>query len=1060
MILSGITPIVNFIHYLYMRNILQIFLSIFLFVPVFGQQHNVTIQNDESGSKLIVNGKPFMVNGMNWDYFPIGTNYSYSLWAQSDDIIKAALDRDMPLLKNMGVNAIRQHIDITPKWIQYIYEKYGIYTMLYDSFGRYGLTVDGAWVANTDYSDPRTKKILLEEARRLVKVYDKTPGLLLYLLGNENNYGLFWQGAETEDIPVEDRKSTIQAKHLYKVFNEATVEMKKLGASCPIAICNGDLLFLDIIAKECKDVDILGINCYRGESFGDLFSRVKKEYGKPVLFTEFGSDAYNASTQSEAQKEQADILLRNWAEIYLNAAGVGNNGNSLGGFTFQFTDGWWKFMQNSNLTVHDTNASWANGGYLFDYVEGENNMNEEWFGICAKGKPDSRGIYENYPRAAYYVLKDVHRIDPYAPNTTTASIINRIADINIMGSVLSARSDKAALQGEKNNLISLSQLRGDFTTFYTGAKNTTTPGTRPEAPASFPSSTGFDHMESFYVGIESKPAENVHAEVTVNVLGNVAENPIDEIFYENRGRTNYINENGEYIDLGPLERIRLYSASFDWDGKLFNLSAFFRKPHYHWGYEGDFFGLYQEASYGDNMDIYGGEAPLGCEIQGKKLFSGFKLAFGPELWWGANPALLLKYYRTFGNWNFGGIFHYDIDQRKETVTSFAIPLPKNTRASLMLQRKFGRLDITLGGLWSGTTLVGREFQATTEYSPTATVYQDVVKKSDTFGGKLKMIYSGGNFNAYAQGAIMGLVASGGADNTRTLTGWTLKDSGSGNQSNVLAGFTYQIGNFQVAPNFLWQRPLVGPMPNGIEAPGRLRNILDDPFAVRSNRETTAGELLLTYDPTPGTWMYDWDNDETEDAPFAASLGFVYRHLPTAQDAAIGILADGRSTFAFAASAPAHDLWETNLKITSRVTKDFGFIANAYLGTAQANGDDERLIKRGGGDLQMIYKKIRLNAALKFNDWGPYDYHRDFNLTFPFQCMVDLSTNLFKPKWLGPLSTRVGIRGTYRTLDKYSNRYLAGYVSDGNGGFIESADIIGAPKGNEWEIRTYISFSLF
>lgn len=1043
-----------------MRNILQIFLSIFLFVPVFGQQHNVTIQNDESGSKLIVNGKPFMVNGINWDYFPIGTNYSYSLWAQSDDIIKAALDRDMPLLKNMGVNAIRQHIDITPKWIQYIYEKYGIYTMLYDSFGRYGLTVDGAWVANTDYSDPRTKEILLEEARRLVKVYDKTPGLLLYLLGNENNYGLFWQGAETEDIPVEDRKSTIQAKHLYKVFNEATVEMKKLGASCPIAICNGDLLFLDIIAKECKDVDILGINCYRGESFGDLFSRVKKEYGKPVLFTEFGSDAYNASTQSEAQKEQADILLRNWAEIYLNAAGVGNNGNSLGGFTFQFTDGWWKFMQNSNLTVHDTNASWANGGYLFDYVEGENNMNEEWFGICAKGKPDSRGIYENYPRAAYYVLKDVHRIDPYAPNTTTASIINRIADINIMGSVLSARSDKAALQGEKNNLISLSQLRGDFTTFYTGAKNTTTPGTRPEAPASFPSSTGFDHMESFYVGIESKPAENVHAEVTVNVLGNVAENPIDEIFYENRGRTNYINENGEYIDLGPLERIRLYSASFDWDGKLFNLSAFFRKPHYHWGYEGDFFGLYQEASYGDNMDIYGGEAPLGCEIQGKKLFSGFKLAFGPELWWGANPALLLKYYRTFGNWNFGGIFHYDIDQRKETVTSFAIPLPKNTRASLMLQRKFGRLDITLGGLWSGTTLVGREFQATTEYSPTATVYQDVVKKSDTFGGKLKMIYSGGNFNAYAQGAIMGLVASGGADNTRTLTGWTLKDSGSGNQSNVLAGFTYQIGNFQVAPNFLWQRPLVGPMPNGIEAPGRLRNILDDPFAVRSNRETTACELLLTYDPTPGTWMYDWDNDETEDAPFAASLGFVYRHLPTAQDAAIGILADGRSTFAFAASAPAHDLWETNLKITSRVTKDFGFIANAYLGTAQANGDDERLIKRGGGDLQMIYKKIRLNAALKFNDWGPYDYHRDFNLTFPFQCMVDLSTNLFKPKWLGPLSTRVGIRGTYRTLDKYSNRYLAGYVSDGNGGFIESADIIGAPKGNEWEIRTYISFSLF
>ena len=1044
-----------------MKKIIQIFLLVLFSVQVLAQQQNITILNDKSVTKLIVNGKPFMVNGMNWDYFPIGTNYSYSLWSQSDDIIKAALDQEMPLLKNMGVNAIRQHIDITPKWIQYIYEKYGIYTMLYDSFGRYGLTVDGVWVPNTDYSDPRTRAVLLEEAKRLVNVYNNTPGLLLYLLGNENNYGLFWQGAETEDIPIENRISTIQAVHLYKVFNDAAVEMKKLGASCPIAICNGDLLFLDIISKECKDIDILGINCYRGESFGDLFSRVKNEYGKPVLFTEFGSDAYNAVTQKEAQKEQADILLKNWAEIYLNAAGVGNSGNSLGGFTFQFSDGWWKFMQNSNLDVHDTNASWANGGYLFDYLKGANNMNEEWFGICAKGKPDSRGIYEVYPRAAYYVLKDVHRINPYAPNTTTASILNKISEINVMSSVLSARSDKAALQGETTSLLRLSELRGELSAIYSGAKNTTTPKSRPDNPTSFPSSTGFDNMESFYVGVTSKPAENVEAEVTVNILGNVAENTIDEIFYENHGRSRYILDgNGQYVDLGPLERIKLYSVSFDWDGDLFKMNTFFRKPHYHWGYEGDFFGMYQEASYGENMDIYGGEAPFGAEIEGKRMFKGLKLAFGPELWWGANPAILLKYQRSIGKFNFAGVFQYDIAKREGTTTSYAIPLPKNTRASLMVERTLGRFNVALGGLWSGQPLVGRTFQATTEYSNNATVYQDVIKTTDTFGGKLKVTYTGRNFSAYAQGALMGLVASGGADNTLTLTGWRLKDCGSGNMQNALAGFTYQLGNFQIAPNFMWQKPLVGPMPNGINAPGRLRNIIDDPFAVRSNRETLAGELLLTFDPTPATWMYDWENDNNEDAPFAASLDFVYRHLPTSQDAAIGILADGRSTFAFAGSAPAHDLWETNLKVASRVSRDFGIISNVYLGTAQANGDDARLIKRLGADARMMYKKFKLNAFVKFNDWGPYDYHKDFNLTFPFQCEVDLSTNLFKPKWLGPISTCVGIRGAFRTLDKYSPRYVAGYVSDGNGGFVESTDIIGAPHGNEWEIRTYISFSLF
>lgn len=286
-----------------MKNIIQVFLFLLLAAPLWAQQKKVSVINDQSGSRLIVNGKPFMVNGMNWDYFPIGTNYSYSLWTQSDDVIKAALDQDMPLLKNMGINAIRLYADVPAQWVRYIYEQYGIYTMVNTTFGRYGLTINGAWVGNTDYSNPKVQKALLAEARNMVKKFNGTPGVLLYLLGNENNYGLFWQGAEAEDIPIEDRKSTKQAIHLYRIFNEAAVEMKQMNISCPVAICNGDLLFLDIIAKECKDVDILGINCYRGESFGDLFSRVKTEYGKPVLFTEFGSDAFNAVTQGEAQKE-------------------------------------------------------------------------------------------------------------------------------------------------------------------------------------------------------------------------------------------------------------------------------------------------------------------------------------------------------------------------------------------------------------------------------------------------------------------------------------------------------------------------------------------------------------------------------------------------------------------------------------------------------------------------------------------------------------------------------------------------------------------------------------
>jgi len=46
----------------------------------------------------------------------------------------------------------------------------------------------------------------MSEIDELVNEYKNTPGLLMYLLGNENNYGLFWQGAETEDFPDDEEK--------------------------------------------------------------------------------------------------------------------------------------------------------------------------------------------------------------------------------------------------------------------------------------------------------------------------------------------------------------------------------------------------------------------------------------------------------------------------------------------------------------------------------------------------------------------------------------------------------------------------------------------------------------------------------------------------------------------------------------------------------------------------------------------------------------------------------------------------------------------------------------
>ena len=1034
----------------------KIILSLIFFYSftTHAQTEKVVIENNDSGIKLKVGGKDFMINGMNWDYFPIGTNYSYSLWNQSEDFIRQALDHEMELLQNMGVNSIRVYSGIPKKWIEYIYTNYGIYTMLNHSFGRYGLTIDGVWKPNTEYSDPKTRELLLKEVTQLASEYKDTKGLLLFLLGNENNYGLFWDGAETEDIPIQDRKSTVRAHAMYKLFNEATVAIKAIDSNHPIAICNGDLLFLDIIAKECKDVDVFGSNVYRGVSFGDLFERVKKEFGKPVLFTEFGADAFNVLSNQEDQNAQAFYLKGNWKEIYENAAGIGKTGNAIGGYTFQFSDGWWKYGQTSGLDIHDSNASWSNGGYQKDFTEGQNNMNEEWFGICAKGPTNEKGHYQLYPRAAYYVLKDIHKLNPFKEGINEQVVNTHFGEANLMDASLRARGDKAALSANDGGIIKLSNLRAEFTTFNTGGSLITTPEADDPNTSTYPNRLGFDHMQSYFIGVEGNPSASMKANVNFNILGNVATNPINEIFYENRGRAqNVVTDEGE-VFTNDINRVQVYNASYKWTAKDFELRGFYRTGHYHWGYEGDFFGLYPETNYGQNLDIYNGETS-GFEIDGRGSLNGLKAAFGPQLWWGANPAYLLKYNRKIGRFNAAALYHEDISSAAQAVTSIFIPQPKTRRATLYFQTKLGGLGIEFGGIWGGQPLVGREFQMMDGDN----VKVDRINNKDNWGGKAKLTYSKGRFNVYTQGAIYGLVANAGGDYTQTFTGWRLKESGSGNQMNFLAGLTYNINsNLQIAPNFLWQKPLVDAMPDGVDAPGRLRNILDDPFIVRANRETVGGELLLTYDPTPGTWMYEWNNDMVEDAKFAFSTGFVYRHLPTTMDAAIGFLSN-RTQFAFERSAPARDLWESNTRIVSKISPDLGLIANLYFGNGQANGDSQRTINRSGGDVRMIYKKVKVVSSLKFNDWGPFDYHRDFNLTFPVQSAIDISNSLGKPNCFILPDTRIGIMGIWRSLDQYSPRYSPTYVPPNTYPAVPELSPVGFNNGSEWEIRTYIHINI-
>lgn len=1008
----------------------------------------VRVVSGPDGHKLTVDGRDFMVKGVNWDYFPIGTNYNYNFWGQPDDFIKAALANEMTLMRRMGVNAVRLYTGVPPRWIQYIHEEYGIYTILNHTVGRYGYMLGGVWTANVDYSNPGFRAAMRAELAALVEEYKGTPGLLLWLLGNENNYGLSWSSFEIEALPQGEREAA-KARHLYSLFGELIQDIKASDPHHPVSIANGDLQYIDLIAQECKGLDVLGSNMYRGYSMRDAYQVVQDKLGVPLLFTEFGADAFDAKRGQEDGLTQARYLLAQWKEIYEQSAGKGKVGNAIGGTLFQWSDGWWKYRQETNLDVHDTNASWPNGGYTEDYVEGENNMNEEWWGVCAKGPPDERGLYELRPRTAYYVLRQAFRLDPYAPGTTPATIAAHFEAIFPEDFTSQDKAAQAASETERLGLVRLTNAVLKLETYSTGGNSL---WQRPDLPGG---GSGFDHMQSFHTALELNPSNKVRATLQLNVLGNVALNPIDEIFYERRGRpvevvTGIGQEPGsppEQRTLTGLERVRVYSASLSWDESLFHLEGFFRTDHHHWSNEGDLFGLYREAHYGANIDVYNIDTPLGIEVTGKRELEGLKLAFGPQLWWGANPAILAKYRRQLGPVTLTLLHQEDLAQAGFTNgTSPTIPQLATRKTALALETRLGILGLELAGLWAGANRAGDLFvneQGSIE----------PVLATDALGARAKVTLESGPWHWYAQGAYMGLVAEGGPDARITYTGWTLKDSGSGNQVNALTGLAVNLGSFQIGPNFLWQKPLVGPGPSisSFSSGTRSRNIAEDPFVVRANRETLAAELMLVYDPTPATWMWAWDNDMREDAPLAASVDISFRHMPTTLDATFWFEADGITVHPWERGVPAADVWEVNARIVSNPLPDLRLVGHLYGGNPQSNGQDARQPNRYGGDIKLAWRSLAFSGFARFNDWGPYDYYRDFNNTLPLQLMGDLSYTLGsangKRFWLWLEQTRLGLRATNRWLNGFSGaRYLQDPAN---------------PRawGQEYELRSYLVVTL-
>jgi len=306
---------------------------------------------------------------------------------------------DFQLMKDMGCNTIRlYHHASNKELLRDLYENYGIMVMMGDMVGMYTIGSGASWDQGTDYTNSAQKKNMFDSVKKMVNEFKDEPYILMWVLGNENNYGgvfgYFGGVGNAAKYPHQ----------YYSFINEIAEWIHSVDPVHPVAICNGDILFLDIVSQECPDVDIFGCNSYRGPSgFGreNLWGPVKEIYGKPVIITEYGCPAYHEGKPYKiGEREQAEYHLGNWQDIYYNSASYGE-GNALGGVIFSWMDEWWKSGQPPTDTpfVHEPKGQWKGpfpSGWSY----------EEWYGLVGQGD-GTHSPYLRHLRESYYMYKKI-----------------------------------------------------------------------------------------------------------------------------------------------------------------------------------------------------------------------------------------------------------------------------------------------------------------------------------------------------------------------------------------------------------------------------------------------------------------------------------------------------------------------------------------------------------------------------------------------------------------------------------------------------------------------------
>lgn len=955
----------------------------------------VQTKKDADGWRILVDNRPFEVKGVVWSYTPVGETYSYDLWSKSDEYITRMIDTDMALIKAMGANTIRCFSTIPPKWIEYIYAKYGIYTIVNDLLGRYGATVNGKWYPTTDYSDKYTRDALVAQAKKTAETYRGTKGVLMYMFGNESNYGLVWSGSNIENLPAGEQ-SGVKAGYLYSLLEEAMAACKDIDPLRPVGFVNGDTQYLDIIAQVCPSLDILGINAYRGARFYDSFyESVADALDKPIVLTEAGGDAFNALLGQEDQRSQAGYLLTQWEEMYGQAYGKGRSANIVGGCVFEWVDEWWKHYQNKDLDVHNGTGTWSNAGYEADYRTGVDNMNEEWFGIVAQSKLTDSGINKRLPRAAYFLLADIWKLSLY--DSTTDEVAAAFARLD--PALYLSMGNEITVKESINEMKAVSIDSVDLTVGAMAGIDHDNLEALNDADFSMKQGFDFKPFAETTVGIGVKPVENLSASVALRAWTAPKQTMFDDIYpyYQWNAKTESCEQNA-----------MIHSASFNYEADAYSLNGYYHVGHSNFETTGDFFNISQEAFDIIGYDSWGSEAPIAMELVGKGSLSGLTVIGGPEIWGGAKPQVLANWYRAFParsalfpEMSVGLVYAEEFGPSDTAAVE-----PKNAygpgrKASVYgTARLYPFATLKVGALHAGSEKVGATYYDADNNKKKVTDLDTIGATAEIGTEMFQYTY------LYGRYIYRGLVADTYGQKIRGsfITG----DSGSGNRHEVQAGADFAFRNFAFKPVMRARVPLVAENGRSLVA------AYPSPFAVYWNRQAIEFEAVLTYDQEGATWFHDWNIDDTEGSKFAASLSALYTLYAGPTDKTV--YKNGTGTWAsFDTGLPAQrNLWQVGGKVISSPISDLKLIGSAKMGHLGSTGQDTGVVDFWGATAEARWRNWMVSGSYERDAFGPEDWYRNFNITYPAQWTIDLGYGFGTPSFL-EATNRVGVTWQGKTF---------------------------------------------